>query len=526
MNPRLPASLVAFALVLSSTSASAQCIGGGVGGPIPATGTGSTTWPAALPSAPLSSALTVAVPPGASCVKSVKLLGVAHSWSGDVQFVLEDPAGGLHNLLCGMPANASPDFGGDYELVDPLQVTKGLAAAFTYSGNPIPSGIYGQNFGGQTPGMNGIQNTPLEQIPVASGTWTLHAYDWFQGDSGSLSSWEICFGTPTPPPPPPPPSPFTCMPAAAPAASFPASGAADGTWPTSLPSGALVAQATLTAPAGATLGAVKLIGFQHTWGTDAMVVLQSPNGQRHMILQRDNGSNCNGCGDDFNGDYTFVASASAPTLAGCGIGLHPSGTYQQEVGLWTSGDAGVLTTPIDQIPVSSGVWAIELYDWCVAYDDGYLGAFELCFTAPAVPQAYCTAGTTTNGCVPALSAPANPSASAASPCTLTVTNLEGQRSTLVFYSVNGAQALQWNATSFLCVKSPTQRTLPRNSGGAVSACNGSYSLDWNAYLAANPGSLGMPFSSGASVWVQAWLRDPPAGKSTNLSNGLQLTFAP
>ncbi len=526
MHLRLPAALGSLCLAVGSTTAHAQCLGGGAGGPIPASGTGTTTWPAVLPIAPLSSPLAVTVPTGATCLNSVKLLGLAHTWSGDVQFVLEDPAGGLHNLLCGMPANASPDFGGDYELVDPVQVAKGLASAFNYSGNPIPSGVYGQNFGGQVAGANGIQNTPLEQIPVSSGTWTLHAYDWFSGDAGSLSSWEICFGTPTPPPSPPPPSTFTCVPAAAPAGVFPSSGAAYGAWPLTLPSGALKAQADLTPPAGSTLAAVKLVGFQHTWGTDPMVVLQSPNGQRHLILQRDDGSNCNGCGDDFNGDYTFVSSPGAPTLAGCGVGLHPSGTYQQDVGIWTSGDAGVLTTPIEQIPVSSGIWTIEVYDWCVAYDDGYLSAFELCFAAPAVPQAYCTAGTTTNGCVPALSAASNPSASAASPCTLSVTNLEGQRSTLVFYSVDGAQALQWNATSFLCVKSPTQRTLPRNSGGAVSSCSGTYSLDWSAYLAANPTALGTPFGAGDSVWVQAWLRDPPAAKSTNLSNGLQLTYLP
>jgi subtilisin-like proprotein convertase family protein len=520
--------LLASLAVLLHAPVAAQCIGGGVGGPIPATGTGNATWPAALPVAPLSSTLAVTVPSGATCLKSVKLQGLTHTWSGDVQFVLEDPAGGLHNLLCGMPSNPLEDFGGDYELVDPVQAVLGLTTVFSYSsnGNPIASGTYAQNFGGHIPGNHGIQNTPLEQIPIASGLWTLHAYDWFSGDSGALTSWELCFGTPTPPPPPPPPTSYTCLAAAAPAGVFPSSGGADGAWPLTLPMGELISSATVIPPAGATLAAVKLIGFQHTWSSDAMIVLESPNGQRHILWQRDNGSNCNGCGDDFNGDYVFVSDPLAPQIPSCGVGSYPSGTYRQDTGGWNSGDALLLTTPIAQIPVSAGVWKLTCYDWCVAYDDGYLSAWELCFNAPATPQSYCTAGTSTNGCTATISANANPTVSRSAPCNLTVTNIEGQKSALVFYSVSGAQAVQWNTRSLLCVKAPTQRTTVQNSGGSIAGCNGSIQLDWNAFQAANPGALGAPWSVGDKVWLQAWHRDPPAGKSTNLSNALEMTYLP
>ncbi|MCY3001345.1 MAG: hypothetical protein NTV21_06035 [Planctomycetota bacterium] len=145
---------------------------------------------------------------------------------------------------------------------------------------------------------------------------------------------------------------------------------------------------------------------------------------------------------------------------------------------------------------------------------------------PPAPTNYCTAGTTTNGCVASISASANPSVTAANACNITVTNVEGQKSGLIFYSITGQQAGAWNATSFLCVKAPTQRTATQTSGGTVSACDGTLSLDWNAFQTANPSALGNPWSSGDTVQVQAWFRDPPAGKATNLSDAVEMTYVP
>jgi hypothetical protein len=51
-------------------------------------------------------------------------------------------------------------------------------------------------------------------------------------------------------------------------------------------------------------------------------------------------------------------------------------------------------------------------------------------------------------------------------------------------------------------------------------------LDFGAYQLANPGALGQPFAAGNKVYAQAWYRDPPAPKTTNLSNGVELTFVP
>jgi hypothetical protein len=143
---------------------------------------------------------------------------------------------------------------------------------------------------------------------------------------------------------------------------------------------------------------------------------------------------------------------------------------------------------------------------------------------------YCTSSTTTNNCVPAINGTGNPSASAATGFTLSVSSAEALKQGLIFYGVDntGFTPLPWSSTStsFLCVKQPTQRTPVQNTGGTFQQCNGALSIDWNAYRNANPGALGAPFSIGDHVYAQAWFRDPPAPKTTNLSNAVEFILAP
>lgn len=149
---------------------------------------------------------------------------------------------------------------------------------------------------------------------------------------------------------------------------------------------------------------------------------------------------------------------------------------------------------------------------------------------PSTPTAYCTAGTSSNNCTPSISAANQPSVSQAAPCVITVTGVEGQKSGLVFYGIDntGFAPLPWSptSTSLFCVKSPVQRTPAQSSGGTVGQCNGQLTLDWDAFQAAFPGSLGTPFSLGDKAFAQAWYRDPPAPRTTNLSNALELTHVP
>jgi hypothetical protein len=148
-------------------------------------------------------------------------------------------------------------------------------------------------------------------------------------------------------------------------------------------------------------------------------------------------------------------------------------------------------------------------------------------TLPPQVAAYCTAGTTTNGCLASIAGAGLPSASQTSGFTISVTQVEGQQSGLLFYGVGGQVAFPWGgSTSFFCVKSPTERTPVQNSGGTLAACDGAFGIDWLAYIAATPGALGTPFGAGDIVNAQAWFRDPPSPKTTMLSNALEFVLQP
>jgi hypothetical protein len=155
------------------------------------------------------------------------------------------------------------------------------------------------------------------------------------------------------------------------------------------------------------------------------------------------------------------------------------------------------------------------------------GEVRVYYDQASGPLAYCTAGTTTNGCVPSISATGLPSASQSSGFVVHATQVEGQRQALYLYGINGRNASPWGTgTSFLCVKTPLQRFGSQNSNGTFLQCNGALHVDWLAYIAGHPNALGAPFTPGDVVDVQAWFRDPPAPKGTNLTNALEFTVVP
>ena len=143
--------------------------------------------------------------------------------------------------------------------------------------------------------------------------------------------------------------------------------------------------------------------------------------------------------------------------------------------------------------------------------------------------AYCTAGTSAIGCQALVASAGTPSATASSGFVVSAGGLEGQRSGLVFYGVNGRQAQPWgNGTSFQCVVPPVRRSQVLASGGTSGVCNGALSVDLNARWCPtcpkphhNPGA-------GAVVQAQAWFRDPfnTSNRTTALSDALELQVQP
>ncbi len=159
---------------------------------------------------------------------------------------------------------------------------------------------------------------------------------------------------------------------------------------------------------------------------------------------------------------------------------------------------------------------------------------QITFTNVDVPgsscgnaAAYCTSSVTTNGCSPSMAASGVPSATAASGFTLSCNNVEGQKTGLLYYgTAQTATAWAVGSSSIKCVANPTQRLNTTNSGGTFGACDGLLSTDWNAWRSTHPSALGSPFTAGQTFHAQAWFRDPPAPKATNLSNGLTFTLCP
>jgi hypothetical protein len=163
----------------------------------------------------------------------------------------------------------------------------------------------------------------------------------------------------------------------------------------------------------------------------------------------------------------------------------------------------------------------------VAFMDNTRAVFTVQVPNTSFPAPYCTAGTTTNNCNATINASAQPSVSLANACQITTTNVEGNKSGIIFYGL-ASHGVQWcvGGNSYLCVKSPTMRTPVQSSGGTDGLCDGTLTLDWNAYQSGNPTSLGNPWSAGNDVFVQAWFRDPPACKTTSLSDAVQMTYQP
>ena len=135
---------------------------------------------------------------------------------------------------------------------------------------------------------------------------------------------------------------------------------------------------------------------------------------------------------------------------------------------------------------------------------------------------YCTSSTTSHGCTPTIDATGTPTTSRASGFDITVTGVEGQRNGMIFYGTS-ASAVAWaiGNTSYICVAPTVQRTAIINSGGTLGGCDGTLTLDFNAFMSANPTAFGSPFTTGAIFYAQGWFRDPGAVKGTNLSNGLR-----
>jgi ELWxxDGT repeat protein len=151
-----------------------------------------------------------------------------------------------------------------------------------------------------------------------------------------------------------------------------------------------------------------------------------------------------------------------------------------------------------------------------------LWAVEVCELQS--PETYCTPGTTASGCQASIAASGVPSATAPSGFVVGVTGAEGDKDGLFFFGTNGRQASPWgNGTSFQCVVPPVKRSPTQPGGGTSGACDGSFLLDFNALISAQPAKAP---AVGSEVQIQCWFRDPlsTSNQTTSLSDALEFTL--
>jgi hypothetical protein len=253
------------------------------------------------------------------------------------------------------------------------------------------------------------------------------------------------------------------------------------------------------------------------------------------------GSSWTALGSGIGGGFSEVR-ALAVFDDGGGPELRVGGTFSTAGGVvvnriakwdgssWAAHGSGMNGSVVALTVLDDGNGLSALYaggDFTSAIDSGdsFLAKWGCPVTSSGT--AYCTAGTTTNGCVPAISGTGDASASAGSGFTISIAEVEGQKLGLLFYGLSGAKAAPWGTgTSYLCVQGPVQRMPSQGSGGTAGACDGVLSEDWNLFMASHPTAQGQPLTGGETVWAQGWFRDPPAPNRTNLSDALVFSVQP
>jgi catechol 2,3-dioxygenase-like lactoylglutathione lyase family enzyme len=131
--------------------------------------------------------------------------------------------------------------------------------------------------------------------------------------------------------------------------------------------------------------------------------------------------------------------------------------------------------------------------------------------------AYCTAKTTSSGCVPSIGSSGTPSI-AAGTFAVTGASIEGGQLGVVFHGSDGSAWSPFQG-GVLCVAPPVLRLGVQHSGGTLGACDGSYAQPAAASVLASAGA-------GSTVWFQIWFRDPGAASGTGLSDALAVLVCP
>jgi hypothetical protein len=228
--------------------------------------------------------------------------------------------------------------------------------------------------------------------------------------------------------------------------------------------------------------------------------------------------------DDF-GRVLWYARWDDPTTPGVDEALFLDDVALVRTGLTQVGGATLvdLETGPDSFALSPSFGKFLLFVGSLS--DGTRALFHLGQSLD--PANYCTAKTSSAGCLPELTGTlaVPPSASLGQGFHLRAKLLEPKMIGVFLYSVVGSAALPWLGGT-LCIASPFRRVGMSGTGGTLGqGCSGAIQMDFNAWIASGADPALAP---GQRVFAQAWFRDPGFAPPENigLTDGLSFVIGP
>jgi len=215
------------------------------------------------------------------------------------------------------------------------------------------------------------------------------------------------------------------------------------------------------------------------------------------------------------------------------IATQDTGLFLNDTLLVQEGVTQINGVTVLSLPTSQDAFAISPNGRYVIFEatlTGNLnGAFLIDLQGCRPGTTYCTAQTPSlPNCFPDFSTTGLPSASQPSGFQIDFGPVPGQEIGVFLYTTQGPAAVPL-VTSFglLCIQTGEgfHRIQPAvNSRGTSGVCDGTLSMDFNAFFATQTGDPLLV--AGAQVDLQVWYRDPPNPGTANLSNALQFIMCP
>lgn len=174
-----------FALALVSTSAFAVEFGPGAGGAVPDNAPGG-----------FSSSINIGM--GVTSVNNVRLVGLTHTWIGDITITLTNPDNVSATLAARVGRLANAGFG-DSSNLNGQYIFANSGADLWAAAGAVGDAV---DIAGGTYMVSGVDNaaSSLSGLATAtSGNWTLKIVDAAGGDLGNLGEWYVDV-TPVPEP--------------------------------------------------------------------------------------------------------------------------------------------------------------------------------------------------------------------------------------------------------------------------------------------------------------------------------------